>query len=199
MKKLSLIGVGMIIAVLVLAAAGLAFAQEPTPPTPEFPYGHGSMDKRGFGGGMMGGRGSGGAWSEDAHGPMHEYMLAAWADLFDNMDVEDLEARLDEGETMWDVAQEKGLTQDEFFEQMVAVRTAAIEKMVAAGEIDQEWADWMLERGAALVAARMAAMVLAPTEGQAGVGARRRKVRLDRIYNHRLLPKHPEPYPISMD
>jgi len=146
MKKLSLIGVGMIIAVLVLAAAGLAFAQEPTPPTPEFPYGHGSMDKRGFGGGMMGGRGSGGAWSEDAHGPMHEYMLAAWADLFDNMDVEDLEARLDEGETMWDVAQEKGLTQDEFFEQMVAVRTAAIEKMVAAGEIDQEWADWMLER-----------------------------------------------------
>jgi uncharacterized protein YidB (DUF937 family) len=131
------------------ALAGYAFAQAPTPnPVPFGPGG--MMGGRGMRGGMMGGQGGygarGGMMQNGEFGPMHEYMEAAMAKAL-GMDVEDLEAAIDSGKTMWDVAQEKGISQDEFFTLMQTARGEALKQMVADGVITQAQADWMLQRG----------------------------------------------------
>jgi hypothetical protein len=135
MKK-TLLVVGILLALLAaLAAAGFAFAQKPTP---EVPYGYGMM---GSGrGGMMGGyRGEGG------YGPMHEYMQDAMAEAL-GITHEELEERYAAGDTAWTIAQEKGLTQEEFTQLMSDARSKAFDKMVEDGVLTQEQADWMKER-----------------------------------------------------
>jgi hypothetical protein len=135
MKK-SLLVVGIIVAILAaLAVAGFALAQKPTPTTP-------------FGPGMMGGRGGGmmGGWqSEDGYGPMHEVMQDAMAEAL-GITHEELEERLAAGDTAWTIAQEKGLTQDEFIQLMSDARSKAFDLLVADGTLTQEQADWMESR-----------------------------------------------------
>jgi len=129
-KNILLIIAGMLLGAIVLGVAGYAFAQTQTPPTP---WGPGMMNGRG---GMMGGAGT---------GVLHDYMLKAWAEAFD-MSVDDLQARLNQGATMGTIAQEKGLSQEAFFQMMAGVRTKAIQQAVADGVISQQQADWMLSR-----------------------------------------------------
>lgn len=135
MKK-NLLVVGILVAILAaLAVAGFAFAQQPTPPTP-------------FGPGMMGGKGGGmmGGWqSEDGYGPMHEVMQDAIAEAL-GITHEELEERLAAGDTAWTIAQEKGLTQEEFVQLMTDARSAALNQLVDDGVLTQEQADWMLSR-----------------------------------------------------
>jgi hypothetical protein len=140
MKKGLLIGalVGLVLGALVVA--GYAFAQSPTP-VPQFPFG-GMMGGRQRGG-MMGGYGNGS--SNGQYGPMHEYMEKAFAEAL-GISQDDLEAELDGGKTMWQVAQEKGKTLEEFQKLMVDARTNAFKQMVADGVITQAQADWMLSR-----------------------------------------------------
>ncbi|MBN1148732.1 MAG: hypothetical protein JXA78_15840 [Anaerolineales bacterium] len=145
MKKILLLSVVLLAALVALGMAGFAYAQAPTPPAPESPYGQGGMGGRGHGGGMMGGWRQGGARGSGAYGPMHEYMLAAFAEALD-MDVEELQALLDEGKTMWELAEEQGLSDEEFRDLMIEARTKAIEQMLADGVLTQEQADWMLDR-----------------------------------------------------
>jgi len=132
MKK-TLLVVGLLIAILAaLAVAGFALAQKPTP---NAPYGPGMMGGRG--GGMMGG------WnSEDGYGPMHEVMQDAIAEAL-GITPEELEARYSAGDTAWTIAQEKGLTQDEFTQLMSDARSKALAKLVEDGVLTQEQADWM--------------------------------------------------------
>jgi len=142
MKKGLLVGalVGIVISALVVA--GYAFAQTPSP-VPQFPFGQGMMGGRqrgGMGQGMMGG-----ARADGQYGPMHEYMEKAFAEAL-GIPQADLEAALDGGKTMWQVAQEKGLTLEQFQKVMLAARQNAFKQMVADGVITQTQADWMLSR-----------------------------------------------------
>ncbi len=145
MKKGLLIGalVGIVISALVMAR--YAFAQTPTP-VPQFPFGQGMMGGRqrgGMGQGMMGG-----AQTNSQYGPMgqmHEYMEKAFAAAL-GIPQADLETALASGKTMWQVAQEKGLTLDQFQKAMLDARQNAFKQMVADGVITQAQADWMLNR-----------------------------------------------------
>ena len=143
MKKYILIGLIAAVAVLVIAGvgiAGFAYAQSqenptPTPPSPG--YGPGMMGGRGwFKGGMMGWR------RTDTYGPMHTYMLEAMANAL-GLPPDDLQERLQNGETMWQVGESLGLTLEEFRLAMTDARAEALKKAVEDGIITQEQADWM--------------------------------------------------------
>lgn len=141
MKKLLWIGLIAVVALLALGATGYAYAQgeQPTPPAP---YG------QGYGPGMMGRGGMMGRWYQGGtgqYGPMHEYMVSAMAAALGMTD-EELDAELASGKTMWQVAEAKGLSLEEFQKLMLDARQAALEKMIADGVITQAQADWMLAR-----------------------------------------------------
>lgn len=120
----------LIVALLVLALGalgiGVVAAQGGQPPV------------NGFGSGMMwGGRGG--------YGPMHTYVVEALAAELD-LSVEDVNARLLNGETMYQIVLEEGVAEDEIAAVLSKVHTAAFEKAVAEGVLTQEQAGWMLER-----------------------------------------------------
>ena len=138
MKKILVISAIVGVVLVSLGVAGYAYAQTLTPPGPNGSFGRGMMGGRGYG--MMGGRNVDGGY-----GHLHQYMIDAWAEVF-GMKVEDLQASVDNGDTMWVIAQEKGFTWDKFIETMKDVRTQAIQAAVADGVITQEQADWMQSR-----------------------------------------------------
>lgn len=141
MKKIIISGVIVGMFVLALGAAGLAYAQTQTPPSGDTPYGYGMMGGRGFRGGFGGGMmGPGGG----AYGPLHEYMFQAMADAF-GLTEDELEARHADGETMWDLAEEQGLTAEEFQAKMTEARSEAIDQALADGVLSEEQAEWMLD------------------------------------------------------
>jgi hypothetical protein len=97
---------------------------------------------------MMGRGGMMGRWNQSGDGqfgPMHEYMVGAMAEALGMTD-EQLDAELAAGKTMWQVAEAKGLSLEEFQTLMVDARKAAFTKMVADGVLTQEHAEWMLSR-----------------------------------------------------
>jgi len=115
--------------VTALGGAGLAFAQEPTPPD----SGYGCC-----GWGMRGGRGGGWGW----HGMG---LMDALAELT-GMEPADLYAELQEGKTLLEVAQDHGVSSaEELVETALASRAEVLQQRVEAGYLTQEQADWMLE------------------------------------------------------
>ena len=139
MKKILLVAVGFMVAVSVFGVAGFAYAQNQTPPAPEYPYGPGMMGANdGFGSeyghGMMG-------WDGD-YGPMHEAMVAALADALD-ITPEEIEARHDAGETMWQIAEAEGLSAEEIQVLMFSAHDFALEDAVANGWMTETQAEWM--------------------------------------------------------
>ena len=125
MKKILIISSIVIVVIVALGVAGFAYAQSQFPPTPDYPYGPGMMGRSGGRGGMMGGWRS----ADGTYGPLHEYMINAMAEAFD-VTPEEIQAAHDEGNTMWDLAQEKGLTEEEFGQLMLDARTKALEQEV---------------------------------------------------------------------
>lgn len=151
MNKILAVGAVLVALVLAVGVAGYAYAQAPTPPPN--PWGRGGM-MGGYGGGMMGGRGGmmggyggygAGMMAGGYYNSMHSYMVAAVAKAL-GMTTDDLNAALTSGKTMWQVAQEKGKTADEFQKIMVDARKTALDQMVADGVITQAQADAMLAR-----------------------------------------------------
>jgi hypothetical protein len=144
MKKLMLVSLIVIVAVLVLGTAGYAYAQTQQPGSEVRAQG---MMGGGRGGrGMMGGGyGMMGAYDDEVegYGPMHDAMLQGFAGAF-GLTVEELQAQLDAGETMYTIAEAQGFTLEQFRELMLQVRTDALNQLVADGTITQEQADWML-------------------------------------------------------
>jgi hypothetical protein len=137
MKKTLLVSAVLLTLVAVLGITGYAFAQTPTPPNgyPGMMGGYGHM------GGMM--NGAGGMMDADGnYGPMHEYMLKALAAKL-NLTPEELQARLEKGETMWQVAQSQGLSDEQIASLMTEAHNQAIKEAVATGVITQEQADFM--------------------------------------------------------
>ena len=139
MKTKMLIGALIMALAAGFGLAGLAYAQTPNPPAPETPAGPGMMNPGRMGRGMFGMRSSRG------FGPMHEYMEEALAKAM-GVTEEELEAAFSEGKTMWQLAEEKGMSAEEFKKVMVEARKTAIAEMVTAGIITQAQADWMLNR-----------------------------------------------------
>jgi len=140
MKKILTVSAIVILAILILGVAGFAYAQTQTPPWPDQTYGPGMMRRGGsFGPGMMG------RWGAGGYGPMHEYMEDAFAEAL-GITHDELEAKLDAGETMGSIAQAQGLSDEEIAKLMVDTRAKALEKAVADGVLTQEQADWMSQR-----------------------------------------------------
>lgn len=116
MKKTILI-TALVLAALAVVGAGVAFAQDETPPY----TGYGMMN----GGGVM-----------------HTFMVIEFAKKLD-LNVNDINTRLAAGETMYDIALSAGVTAEEFPAVMTEIRANALDAAVAANVITQEQADWM--------------------------------------------------------
>ncbi|GAB4473688.1 MAG: hypothetical protein Kow0088_09200 [Anaerolineales bacterium] len=140
-KNILLIALGAGIAILVLGLAGIAWAQTQTPPNGLSPN---SVPYGGMGrwnsGGMMG------RWNQSGEtGFMHDYFIAAIAPKL-NLTVDSLEAELTAGKTLWQIAEEKGISIETFQSLMFEAKQEALSQMVADGVITQDQADWMLSR-----------------------------------------------------
>jgi hypothetical protein len=121
MKKTLFIAL-VLAAVAGLAVAGVAYAQGPQPTTP--------------------GAGYGAMMSQGQQGPLHEYMLAAMAEAL-GIPAADLETRLANGETFYQIALAQGIAADDIPALMQMARSQALAAALADGVITQEQADWM--------------------------------------------------------
>ena len=144
MKK-NLIVIALLgIAVLTFGAVGYVYAQTQTPPEPGYPYGHEIMgDYIGHGQGMMG-YGFGWMGENYQEGPMHETMVVALAEALD-LDPAEIEARHEAGESLWEIAADTGLSDEEIRELMDSAHNSALEEAVTSGLLSPEQAEWMEE------------------------------------------------------
>lgn len=146
MKKLLIIGAVLALALVAFGAAGLVYAQTQTPPTPETPI------FPGYGPGMMGGRGGMmGGFQSGSFGPMHDYMVDAYAQAL-GITVEELQDRLAGGENMWQIALSLGFSEEAVPGLMIAAHTQALNEAVEAGVLTRQQADWMIQRMAQMQA-----------------------------------------------
>jgi hypothetical protein len=134
-KFLKVAGIATLIAVVgIVAVAGFALAQDPTPTPGGRPGLHGGFGWMGPGFGLMGG----GDWST--------FDAAAQAL---GLTPEQLFSELHSGKTLSDVAAEKGVDLQTVQDAMAAARKdavqQAIEQAVTDGKISREQADWMLQ------------------------------------------------------
>lgn len=83
---------------------------------------------------------------QNGTGVLHTYMVTAFAEKL-GLKVEDVNARLAAGETMYDIAIANGVKAEDFPALMVDVRTKALDAAVKDGVITQAQADWMKSRG----------------------------------------------------
>jgi hypothetical protein len=105
-------------------------------------YGPGvNVSPRGFGTGMMGGRG---LQIGRGAGIMHDYMISAFAKAV-GLTVEDVDTRLANGETPKEIAIAQGTAVADLPALWAQVRQAALDQAVADGVITQAQADRMLE------------------------------------------------------
>lgn len=133
-KIASLVG----LVVLLLGTASLVYAQTNNPQ----PY-----TGSGYGTGMMGGRGGiHGGMVDGEEGPYHDIMESAFAEAL-GLEVDQLEARLTGGETMWQIAESEGFTWEEFAAIMQEARSSMMQQAVEDGSLTQEQADFMSARG----------------------------------------------------
>jgi len=107
-----------------LLFAGVAFAQDETPPV--LPFGDGGP--------------------RDGSGELHSYMSEAIANAL-GMTVEELEASHEAGNYLRDIAEAQGLSTDDLFTLMQEARTSALEAALNDGVITQEAFDFMQSRG----------------------------------------------------
>jgi len=125
MKKTLLIAF-VLAAMVGLAITGVAFAQGPQPT--------GAPATPGMGPGAMIANGQ--------EGPLHDTMLDAMAEAI-GIPAADLEARLENGETFYQIALDQGIAADEIPALMQAARTKAVDAALKDGVITQAQADWM--------------------------------------------------------
>jgi hypothetical protein len=137
MKKFTLIAAVVGLLILSVVTTAFAFAQPQAAPTPEIPYGPGMGHHGGHGWGMMGRAGD--------HGPMHDAMIAAFAEALD-LSVEEIEARYEAGENMYSIAEAEGLTLEELRKIMESVHDTFMDDADANDWFSSDHAEWMEER-----------------------------------------------------
>jgi len=150
MNKLVKILVVLAIAALAIGTTSVAYAQSSTPAPRSGVAGSGAR-------GPQGGYGAGSGMAGD--GILHDDLLAAYSDAL-GIPQADLQARLDNGETMSQIALSTGMTLDEFRTLLVDARSQAIDQALADGVLTQAQAGWMKLHGAGQMAG-----------GQAGRGS----------------------------
>ena len=124
--------------VLVFGTAGLVSAQTGAP------QGYTPPD---YGSGMMGGRGgSGGGMQFMDEDLYHGDMLGGFAEAL-GLTADQLDARVAEGETMWQIAESEGATWDEFIAIMQEARSSMLDQAVEDGTLHQDQAGFMNSRG----------------------------------------------------
>lgn len=97
--------------------------------------------------------GQGGRWGgngitnvdREVNEDVHDLMMAAWSSQL-GISVEDLESRVDAGETLSQIVLSTGKTFDEFRTLQSSVMTTVADQALAAGYIDQAQHDWMIQR-----------------------------------------------------
>jgi hypothetical protein len=124
MKKTILI-VALVVLALGALGVGVAFAQGPVT------GGYGPM----MGGGMMGGNG---------YGPVHDYVEQALAAKL-GITEQQVEDALAAGKSMYQIALDNGIKQEEVATFMNGVHKDAFDKAVKDGVMTQQQADWMLQ------------------------------------------------------
>lgn len=146
MNKFVLTMVLVAVIAVALGTVSVSYAQTPTQTPNQTPgTGTGGMGGRGFRGGMAGGNMVAG------EGILHDYLIAAYAQKL-NIPATDLETRLNNGETMAQIAVSQGLTLEQFRTLMVEARTQAIDQALQDGKLTQDQSDWMKQRGAGQMA-----------------------------------------------
>ena len=140
MKKVFIVGAVILALIAIAGAAGLAYAQTQIPDRGE--YGPGMMGVWSGGRGMMGQ--GGGMMGQRGYGPMHTYFVGALADALD-LDKEEVQNRINTGETPWEIAASTGLDDDQVRELLAGAHNTALDQAVAGGAITQDQADWMRE------------------------------------------------------
>ena len=159
MKKFLFIGLLVAVVLILVGGGGVVYAavrnggndqvivaQTPQGRDKVVPFGYGNggmMNGYGYGpGGMMGGRGT---RIERGAGFMHEYMISAFASAV-GLTVDQVNTRVQNGETLTQIANAQGFTGDKLTQLVTQIRQAALDQAVAAGVITQAQADLMLER-----------------------------------------------------
>lgn len=122
MKKTIVIA-ALVVAALAAVGVGAVFAQDVAPP--------------------YGGRGP---MMQGGQGPMHTFMVTEFAKKL-NLNVNDVNTRLEAGETLRDIALSEGVAAEDFPALIQEVRENALDAAVAANVITQEQADWMKSHG----------------------------------------------------
>jgi hypothetical protein len=117
MKKTFLIVV-LAVAALAALSTGVAYAQ-------------------GFGGGQ--------SPITNGEGPLHDYMIKAYAEAL-SLTPDALEARIDKGETVYQIALAQGIAADQIPTVLAAARAKALDAAVSAGVISADQAAWMKSR-----------------------------------------------------
>ena len=79
-------------------------------------------------------------------GPLHDYMIQALAEVL-GLDAAQLETRIENGETPYDIAIAQGFDASEVPALLAEARTKALDLAVAAGVLTQDQADWMKSHG----------------------------------------------------
>lgn len=146
MKKLLLGIVMVLVVVAAFGASSSVYAQSSTPQGVGPGNGYGMMGGQGMRGGMMA------STYGTQTGLLHDEMVVLYAEKL-GISIDDLNARLADGETMSQIAISTGLTLDEFRTLMVEVRSLAIDQAVLDGTLTQEQADWMNLRGTGMMGA----------------------------------------------
>ncbi len=132
-KTVAIGGVVALVAVLGLFAVGSVYAQDPTPtpgpgaPTTKVPRG--------------------GAWGRICRG--FGVVSDAVADLL-GMTKKEILAERAAGKTLSEIAKEKGVSDQQVIDAMVAAEQEVIERALSNGKITQAQADWLIARMKAL-------------------------------------------------
>ena len=124
LKKVTIaVGTLLTVGMLTLFTVGTVFAQAPTPTTPQTPLGN--------------------AWGRVCNG------AGVISDAITNllgMSQEEIYAERSAGKTLSDIAGEKGVTDQQLIDAMLAGKKESIDQALEDGRITQEQADWMLEK-----------------------------------------------------
>ncbi len=88
-------------------------------------------------------------WNTDGaqSGLLHDTILPLLAEKL-GLTVDEITARLEDGERMWEIADSLGYTFDDFRALMLEAREEAIAQALEDGTITEDQAEWMQERGA---------------------------------------------------
>lgn len=127
-----------------IMGSGYNFSQDQTTPPGGYPYGPDMMDGYGMMGDGYGMMGSGRMGWYGEQGPMHELMIDTLAQKL-NLSPQEIETRHDAGESIWEIAQAEGLSDEEIQDLMFSVHDTVLESAVSEGWLTQEQADWMNE------------------------------------------------------